>query len=567
MTEENEEFEETKSRAGAYNRASRIRNRGLLGNVIDNLVKGQGLGSSIGRSVSDTLEAKAVRIQEKFDPINIAKTFTGNIGGALAGLAMGRSRRDISHFTGFGHQIKVPRKIGTDRTVGSVQTSFFSTVARGSRLRKGEGVADVATKMFLFMKKTHDDKLKHYEIEYDFEEEKEVKVKRRREEVLKALADRQKEIPEQIKEAVKKEAPKEPPAPPKAPTKPGAKPTPAAPKPVAPKPVAPKPVAPKPVAPKPTPTAKPVEPAPPVQVAKPTVSVSKPSVPSVSTVSKIAAGTVAVTAALTGKEALAENISKYESKGAGGYNAYNKGTIGNKMIGADKPIDFSKMTISDFFHRAAKTKQFPEGNPNLKPGDPDTLFAVGKYQIIPSTMLSLVKKLKLDPEKTRLDPETQDALFANGLVGIVRKKVDDYIKGLSNDKNAAILELAKEFASVGIPYDMKVGKKELKKGDSYYSGQGGNKALNSPEEVGAALDADRMKKLGTTKPALAENVSKYETGEKVAAVSVTNKDLKTTQGTKTIIDNTTTVASAGTVNKQYMQTPAKDIPPTYARQS
>ena len=237
------------------------------------------------------------------------------------------------------------------------------------------------------------------------------------------------------------------------------------------------------------------------------------------------------------------------------------------MIGADKPIDFSKMTISDFFHRAAKTKQFPEGNPNLKPGDPDTLFAVGKYQIIPSTMLSLVKKLKLDPDKTRLDPETQDALFANGLVGIVRKKVDDYIKGLSNDKNAAILELAKEFASVGIPYDMKVGKKELKKGDSYYSGQGGNKALNSPEEVGAALDADRMKKLGTTKPALAENVSKYETGEKVAAVSVTNKELKTTQGTKTIIDNTTTVASAGTVNKQYMQTPAKDIPPTYARQS
>ena len=287
MTEENEEFEETKSRAGAYNRASRIRNRGLLGNVIDNLVKGQGLGSSIGRSVSDTLEAKAVRIQEKFDPINIAKTFTGNIGGALAGLAMGRSRRDISHFTGFGHQIKVPRKIGTDRTVGSVQTSFFSTVARGSRLRKGEGVADVATKMFLFMKKTHDDKLKHYEIEYDFEEEKEVKVKRRREEVLKALADRQKEIPEQIKEAVKKEAPKEPTAPPKAPTKPGAKPTPAA----------PKPVAPKPVAPKPTPTAKPVEPAPPISAPNPTVSVPNITSSGVSTAAKVAVGTIAAGAA------------------------------------------------------------------------------------------------------------------------------------------------------------------------------------------------------------------------------------------------------------------------------
>ena len=254
---------------------------------------------------------------------------------------------------------------------------------------------------------------------------------------------------------------------------------------------------------------------------------------------------------------LGKLIASGES-GSAGYDAFNRGSGAPKGTGS---TGGQKLSLTDMTIKEIMDKQ------SLQPGDPNRLFAVGKYQIIPSTMLSLVKKLKLDPDETRLDPETQDALFANGLVGIVRKKVDDYIKGLSDDKNAAILELAKEFASVGIPYDMKVGKKELKKGDSYYSGQGGNKAHNSPEEVGAALDADRMKKLGTTKPALAENVSKYETGEKVAAVSVTNKDLKTTQGTKTIIDNTTTVASAGTVNKQYMQTPAKDIPPTYARQS
>jgi hypothetical protein len=177
---------------------------------------------------------------------------------------------------------------------------------------------------------------------------------------------------------------------------------------------------------------------------------------------------------------LTSNIAQFES-GKAGYNAYNKGTVGNKMIASDKPIDFSNMTIAEYLKRG-----------DLKAGDPNRLFAVGKYQIIPETMKQLVKALKLDPDKTLLDATTQDLLFTEGLIKQKRKNVADYLAGRSDNRDAAILDLAKEFASVGVPYPAG---KATKRGESYYAGIGGNQAHNSPDAVGAALDADRKGKL------------------------------------------------------------------------
>ena len=178
----------------------------------------------------------------------------------------------------------------------------------------------------------------------------------------------------------------------------------------------------------------------------------------------------------TGAGALAANITKFES-GKAGYNAYNRGTVGNKMIGSDKPIDFSKMTISEYLEHG-----------KLKSGDPDKIFAMGKYQIIPSTMEGLAKKLKLDTTKTFLDSSTQDLLFNEGILKQSRQNVAAYLSGKSNDRDAAILDMAKEFASVGVPYPAG---KATERGQSFYAGVGGNKAHNPPEAVGAALDADR----------------------------------------------------------------------------
>ena len=195
-----------------------------------------------------------------------------------------------------------------------------------------------------------------------------------------------------------------------------------------------------------------------------------------------------------GFSALAENITKFESGQQGyagtGYNAYNRGTVGNKMIGADKPIDFSKMTVAEYLQHGKLTH--PKGPDGKQIVNPDKIFAVGKYQIIPATMEGLVKKLGLDPGKTILDKDTQDLLFNEGLIKQARPNVASYLEGKSNNRDLAILDLAKEFASVGVPYPAG---KATARGESYYAGIGGNKAHNPPEAVGAALDADRKTKI------------------------------------------------------------------------
>ena len=103
-------------------------------------------------------------------------------------------------------------------------------------------------------------------------------------------------------------------------------------------------------------------------------------------------------------------------------------------------------------------------------------------------MEGLVKKLRIEPDKTLLDQTTQDILFNEGIIKQSRKNVSAYLSGQSNDRDSAILDLAKEFASVGVPYPAG---KATARGESYYAGIGGNKAHNPPEAVGAALDADR----------------------------------------------------------------------------
>ena len=377
-------------------------------------------------------------------------------------------------------------------------------------------------------------------------------------------------------EATKKEAPKT-----TAPKTEAPKTT--APKTTAPKTEAPKTTAPKTEAPKTAepvkqtpkqPAPKPAEPVKAPQTVKPQTATQKPPAPSkpnVSTAEKIGTGVaIATTAALTGKEALAANIAKYESTGSSGrsfggdeYNAYNKGTVGNKMIGADKPIDFSKMTITEYLRRGS-----------LDVNDPDRLFAVGRYQIIPKTMENLIKNLKIDPDKTTLNRDTQDMLFAKGLTTSIqgRTAVDNYIKGKPGvTRDDAIMALAKEFASVGVPYDTervtrayKNKKGEMvpeqripiKRGQSYYTGTGGNKAHNSPDEVGAALDIDRAKNLKLSPTP--QNV-----GNQIDQSSKQNKDMKVQNkpAPVNVQQNTTNVS-----NTSESSTPAKvDDRPAHKR--
>ena len=471
-----------------YYRAQDIRKKGLISTMAERLSSGMGTGAAIGSSISDKTKATFTGIKQRFDPLNIARVVTGGskFAPAFLGALTGRSKRDIGFFT------------------GKKQRDYRGL--KSSSVDSGLAVQYLGQIYELLVKIENDRKLELEQRENQ-QEEIESEENRRNQAIIQALTARKKAKPPK-KETKKlddtnKQIGKEKKKTDEVKVGPSAPPTPTpAPAPT-PKPPTPTP-APTPKPPAPTPTPAPA-PKPPVPTPKP------PTAGKIGGVAILAGGALAGTAALVGKESLAANISKYES-GKAGYNAYNKGTVGNKMIPSDKPIDFSKMTISEYLRRGS-----------LKQGDPDRLFAVGKYQIIPGTMKGLIEKLKIDPETTYLDPATQDMLFANGLIGQNRKKVDAYVKGRSDDRDGAILELAKEFASVGIPYDMDVGKKKLKKGDSYYSGIGGNVAHNSPEQVGAALDADRLKNMQGNKSTAVPPVS---SGNKIDSETKENMGLK-----------------------------------------
>ncbi|QNP39613.1 XVIPCD domain-containing protein [Lysobacter solisilvae (ex Woo and Kim 2020)] len=170
---------------------------------------------------------------------------------------------------------------------------------------------------------------------------------------------------------------------------------------------------------------------------------------------------------------LLELIRRGES-GAAGYNAYNRGTYvdsdGTQRIRPpDRSIDFSQLTLGqvlDLQHAARR--------------DPDRLFAVGKYQIIPQTMDAAVARLGLDRDQ-RFTPQLQDRVFSEYLIVTKRPAIHDYIVG----KPGVTLEkaqyaLACEWASFGDPN---------KNGKSHYGGA--NHASITLAQSAAALNEMR----------------------------------------------------------------------------
>ncbi|MFZ2752809.1 MAG: peptidoglycan-binding protein [Lysobacteraceae bacterium] len=158
------------------------------------------------------------------------------------------------------------------------------------------------------------------------------------------------------------------------------------------------------------------------------------------------------------------------SSGEGGYGSYNRGRAGDAN-GAQ--IDFSQMTVGEVMRRQ-----------DLAKGDPDRLFAVGKYQMIPGTFEEGVNTLGID-RNAKFTPQLQERMFADYLVDEKRPQVKDYITGETNGAaglQGAQLALAREFASVADP----------RTGRSVYDGDSaGNSASITAAQVGTALDQMR----------------------------------------------------------------------------
>jgi len=181
------------SSAPSYQAAAQTRERGLLGNVTDSLISGNGsIAGSIGRGISNTFKAKVTGLKEKFDPLNIARKLTGNTGAAILGRATGRSREDMEHFTGRSPRNKnAPAhqytKTGPD--LSELSKALYTKVSEGQRpkLKSGDSVSNVLAKIYnLFLINSKADSNVRDEDKRKKIEENELKEKQHKE-ILKAL--------------------------------------------------------------------------------------------------------------------------------------------------------------------------------------------------------------------------------------------------------------------------------------------------------------------------------------------------------------------------------------------
>jgi muramidase (phage lysozyme) len=183
-----------------------------------------------------------------------------------------------------------------------------------------------------------------------------------------------------------------------------------------------------------------------------------------------ARGVASVSAALKGGM---NTLASLISRGEGNYSIANKPS-GNSYPVA-KGVDVSKMTIGQIQQAQAQRQ----------------LFAVGRYQLIPSTLAGAVKQLGLSAD-TVFSPALQDKIFSEFLVGAKRPKIAAYLSGKTDDVAGAALAAAQEWASIGTPKGMKNAHGQVSDGTtSYYAGIGGNKASISADEIMGALQAAR----------------------------------------------------------------------------
>lgn len=167
------------------------------------------------------------------------------------------------------------------------------------------------------------------------------------------------------------------------------------------------------------------------------------------------------------KRMAAGGLLDFIASGEGGYNSMNQGTRNGRIVGSTHNAseilnkNLTDMTVGEVMSQQSSGK----------------LFAAGRYQIIPTTMSYIVKEMNIDKE-AKFDKSLQDKLGV-GLIQYKRPYAWQYIQKQHNDESGAMLELAREWASLPDPAT----------GESVYGN--GNKALHSVAEVKQALNSAR----------------------------------------------------------------------------
>ena len=118
--------------------------------------------------------------------------------------------------------------------------------------------------------------------------------------------------------------------------------------------------------------------------------------------------------------------------------------------------------------------------------------AAGRYQFLRATLVELTKELGLRGSQ-RFDADLQDRL---GYHLLKRRGYHEFMAGKIGRSEFG-KRLAQEWASLPVLAATKGQKRELARGQSFYAGDGLNKALVGPERVEAVLDKVRRARATT----------------------------------------------------------------------
>ena len=218
-------------------------------------------------------------------------------------------------------------------------------------------------------------------------------------------------------------------------------------------------------------------------------------------------GGAAIVAGVGTTLGISKAIAQGESANAS-YNAANKGTKNNKIVGVKGPMNLEDMTVAEIMRR----QSIKWGSPN----EDEKLFAVGKYQMIPDTLLDAVKTLNVDTSQ-KFTGALQEKLFEQYLIGQKRPAITNYLNSPTDDPALlykALKALSLEWASIADP-DIPGGK------TSHYGS--GNKASLSVEQITVLLKQDRLQ---LQKNKTQEVPTAPNSGNQIDASAKENKDLR-----------------------------------------
>ena len=207
-----------------------------------------------------------------------------------------------------------------------------------------------------------------------------------------------------------------------------------------------------------------------------------------------------IVAGIGGSLSISQAIAKGESAGAS-YNAVNMGTKNNKIIPVKEKVNIEDMTVDQVMQRQS-----------IKWGDPNEsqkLFAVGKYQMIPTTLAAAVKYMKIDGNQ-KLTGTLQEKIFEEYLIGPKQPAIARYLNSPVDDPQLlyeAVKASSREWASIADP-DKPGGM------TSFYGS--GNKASISVEQMKEYLRADR-KTIQEKSKKSSESIPARNVGEKIDA--------------------------------------------------